>query len=98
MGEEMQIEKRMQKILDKITKTIQVETDIVNSDGIIVASSDKSRIGQQDAFIKADVTADEKISIYFSGRTYIKFNANSKSRVLFINGWELVGLSETIVF
>ncbi|MFY9176708.1 MAG: helix-turn-helix domain-containing protein [Caldicoprobacterales bacterium] len=76
MGEEMQIEKRMQKILDKIAKTIQVETDVVNFDGIIVASSDKSRIGNRENFIKTRVAAEKKNRFIFSGRTYIKFNVN----------------------
>ena len=32
----------MQKILDNMVKSIQVETDILDSNGMIVASSDKS--------------------------------------------------------
>ncbi len=73
----MLIENRMQNILDKVIKNIHVETDILNSEGIIVASSDKSRNGHRDAFIKESIISDEKNRFIFAGRTYMKFNTDA---------------------
>lgn len=41
----MLIERRIQRLLDKLVKSIQVDTNILDANGMVVASSDKSRIG-----------------------------------------------------
>lgn len=71
----MLIERHMQRILGKIAKSIQVEIDVLNSDGEIVASSNKPRIGIQEVFIKSNPNIEEKNRFIFGGRTYMKFNA-----------------------
>ncbi len=84
MGEKMQVEKRMQKVLYEITDSIQVEADIVNLDGIIVASSDQTRIGKQDSFIKTRNPSEKSNRFTHDGRTYIKFNA-SFNRIYYLS-------------
>lgn len=75
IGEKMLIERRIQKILDKVVKNIQMETDIFNSDGVVIASSDKSRVGIYNDFLNSDVILEEKNAFIFAGRTYMKINA-----------------------
>jgi len=41
----MLIEERIQKLLDKIYGSIQVQIDILDMNGTIVASSEKSLVG-----------------------------------------------------
>lgn len=91
-GEKMQIEKRMQKLLNEITDSIQVEADIVNLDGIIVASSDTTRIGKQDSYIKSRRAAETNNNFAYNGRTYTKFNANL-NRAYYLS---MMGTSEVI--
>ncbi|HHU79588.1 MAG: helix-turn-helix domain-containing protein [Caldicoprobacterales bacterium] len=70
------MEKRMQKILDNMVKSIQVETDILDSNGMIVASSDKSRIGGISPIVRSFSGEDEKAIFIDSNRTYMKFVAD----------------------
>jgi len=92
MGENMQVEKRMQKLLNKITDSIQVEADIVSLDGIIVASSDSTRIGKQDSSIQARSAVEENNRFTYAERTYIKFNTNL-NRTYYLS---MAGTSKTI--
>lgn len=73
----MLIERRMQKILEKVIKNIQIETDILNQEGVIVASNNKSRIGGRETFIMGNTIVEEKNKFIFNGRTYMKFKVNT---------------------
>lgn len=88
----MLIERHMQRILNKIAKSIQVEIDILDSDGEIVASSIKPRIGIRETFIRSSPNIEEKNRFIFGGRTYMKLNANI-NRVYFLS---MEGTSRTI--
>lgn len=74
-GEKMLIERRIQKVLDKVVRNIQMEADILDSDGVIVASSENSRIGKQENLIRYSDIPEEKNGFIFGGRTYMKINA-----------------------
>jgi carbohydrate diacid regulator len=80
----MLTEKRMQKILDKLVKSIQVETDILDANGTIVASSDKSRIGDTDFIVKGFVEEDDKALFIDNDRTFMKFTVE-KTLVYFLS-------------
>lgn len=69
----MLIEKRMQRLLDKIVDSIQVHADILDVNGTIVASSERDRIGTMEPFIKAETYMKDKNSFIYMGKTYIKF-------------------------
>jgi carbohydrate diacid regulator len=72
----MFMEKRMQKILDKLVRSLQVETDILDANGLIVASSDKSRIGGGGQIIRDVMEEDDKAIFIDNNRTYMKFTAD----------------------
>lgn len=72
----MLTERRMQKILDKLIKNIQVETDILDMNGMIVASSEKSRIGNTGSTVKEFVMEDDKAIFIDNNRTYMKFTVD----------------------
>ncbi|HHY82605.1 MAG TPA: hypothetical protein GX505_07990 [Clostridiales bacterium] len=76
-------EKRMQKILDKLIKSIQVETDILDANGVVVASSDKSRIGETSNLVKNFVGEDDKAIFIDNNHTYMKFTVD-KTLVYFL--------------
>jgi carbohydrate diacid regulator len=80
----MLTEKRMQKILDKLVKSIQVETDILDANGTIIASSDKSRIGEVDFIVKGFVEEDDKALFIDNDRTFMKFTVE-KTLVYFLS-------------
>ncbi|NLN40670.1 MAG: hypothetical protein GX160_01520 [Clostridiales bacterium] len=92
MGEKMQIEKRMQKVLNKIVNSIQIDADIINFDGTIVASSDTTRIGKQDSSIKTRGATEKTNKFTYDGRTYMKFNTNF-NRVYYLS---MVGTNEIV--
>ena len=76
VGEKMIREKRMQSILDKVVRNIQADTDILDIEGNVVASSDKSRIGSHNPYIKDNAAAQKEDKFIFAGRTYMKFQTN----------------------
>lgn len=80
----MLTEKRMQKILDKLVKSIQVDTDILDANGTIIASSDKSRIGEVDPIVKGFVEEDDKALFIDNDRTFMKFTVE-KTLVYFLS-------------
>jgi len=80
----MLVEKRMQKILDKLVKSIQVETDILDINGMIVASSDKSRIGETNFIVKGFVEEEDKAIFIDDNRTFMKFTVD-KTLVYFLS-------------
>lgn len=72
----MLTERRMQKLLDKLVKSLQVETDILDIHGVVVASSEKSRLGQSEPVIRDFVRESEKAIFIDGGKTYMKFQAD----------------------
>ncbi|MGI6538929.1 MAG: helix-turn-helix domain-containing protein [Caldicoprobacterales bacterium] len=79
----MLMEKRMQKILEKLVRSLQVETDILDANGMIVASSDKSRIGTMGDIMKSIVEEEDKAIFIDNNRTYMKFTVD-KSLTYFL--------------
>jgi len=69
----MLIEKRMQKILDKLSATIQVHVDILDMNGTIISSSEKDHIGMVEPFLKEEANTGGKNSFIYKGKTYVKF-------------------------
>ena len=80
----MLTEKRMQKILDKLVRSIQVETDILDVNGMIVASSDKSRVGDAGYIVKGFVEEEDKAIFIDNNRTFMKFTVD-KTLVYFLS-------------
>src|SRR5690554_2001393 len=80
----MLTEKRMQKILDRLVKNIQVETDILDANGMIIASSDKSRIGDTNFIVKEFVDEDDNALFIDNDRTFMKFTVE-KTLVYFLS-------------
>ncbi len=66
-------EKRMQKVLDKVIKNIQIPTSIIDITGTVVASSERETIGEMVPFIKKVIERDVKSSFVHEGRTYMRF-------------------------
>lgn len=69
----MLMERRMQKILDRLVKSLQVEIDVLDANGMIVASSDKGRIGDLGNIVKGLAEEDVNAIFIYSNRTYMKF-------------------------
>ena len=87
VGGEMVTEKRMQRILDRVIKGIRIETDILNSMGVIVASSDILRIGSSHSILGAGDTAGENQGFTYDGRTYLRFcTSNNRTYYLSMRG------------
>ncbi len=68
----MLTERRMQKIIDQLVKSIKIDIDILDSHSMIVASSDKSRVGEIGPNVK-NFTEDEDTVFIDNNRTYMKF-------------------------
>ncbi len=80
----MLTEKRMQKVLDKLIKSIQVETDILDIHGMIVASSEKARLGQSEPNVRDFLKEAEKSIFIDAGKTYMRFHVD-KSLIFFLS-------------
>jgi len=72
VGDQMLTERRMQKIIDQLVKSIKIDIDILDSHSMIVASSDKSRVGEIGPNVK-NFTEDEDTVFIDNNRTYMKF-------------------------
>lgn len=72
----MLIEQGIQKVLDKVARNIQLTTDIVDTAGMIVASSDKKRVGQIDLAVRDYNTVNDKLVFVYNGRTYMRFEVD----------------------
>lgn len=59
-------------MLDKVVRNIQVTTDIVDLTGVIVASSDRKRIGQAEPVVRDYDTINGKLTFVHNGRTYMR--------------------------
>ena len=72
----MQTGQRIQKLLDKIVRSIQVDADIVDSSGMIVASSSRKKIGEEEPAVKGyDIKAGKGVFAH-NGRTYMRLKLN----------------------
>jgi len=72
----MLTEQRMQKVLDRVAHNIQVTTDIVDPAGMIVASSDRERVGQAEPAVRDYDTINGRLTFVHNGRTYLKFSVD----------------------
>lgn len=72
-GNIMLTEQRIQKVLDKVVHNIQVTTDIVDTAGVIVASSDRERVGRAEPIVKDYDAINGKPTFVYNGRTYMRF-------------------------
>jgi carbohydrate diacid regulator len=72
----MLTEKRIQKILDKVIRSIQVVTDVVDLTGIIVASSDRKRVGQIDPTFNGCDIKEGKPTFVRNRKTYMRLMVN----------------------
>jgi len=82
----MLVEKRIQKLLDKLIKSIQVDTDILDANGMVVASSDKTRIGNLRSIAKELAEENDKAIFIDSNRTYMKFTVDNITYFLSMEG------------
>ena len=72
----MQTAQRMQKLLDRVVRNIQITTDIVDSTGEIVASCNKKRIGREEPVVKGNGINDGRGIFIHNGRTYMRFTVD----------------------
>ncbi len=82
----MLIERRIQRLLDKLVKSIQVDTNILDANGMVVASSDKSRIGSLENIAKELTEENDKAIFIDSNRTYMKFIVDNMTYLLSMEG------------
>lgn len=82
----MLMERRMQKIIDKMVKSLQVDMDIIDPNGMIVASNDMDRIGLMENIAKGLEEEDDKAIFIDSSRTYMKFTVDSLIYFLTMEG------------
>ncbi|HHU48335.1 MAG: PucR family transcriptional regulator [Caldicoprobacterales bacterium] len=80
------MERRMQKILDKLVKSLQVDTDILDANGMVVASSDKARIGHLGNIAEGLADEDDKAIFIDSYKTYMKFTVDKLTYILVMEG------------
>lgn len=73
----MPVERRMQRVLDKLVKNIQLDMDVLNYEGYIVASSLRDRIGTREDFLRSNATVEERDKFIYGGRTYMKLDPNT---------------------
>lgn len=94
----MLIEERIQKLLDKIYGSIQVQIDILDMNGTIVASSEKSQIGTIEPFLKDRTHTEGKNSFIYRGKTYMRFVIDkSLSYYLAVEGNDVASLNYCIL-
>ena len=82
----MLMERRMQKILDRLVKSLQVEIDVLDANGMIVASSDKARIGHLGNIAEGLADEDDKAIFIDSYKTYMKFTVDKLTYILVMEG------------
>ena len=68
----MLTEQRFQKLLEKAVRSIQVTTDIVDSAGVIIASSNRKRIGKEESVVRDYGTESSKAVFSQDNRTYMR--------------------------
>ncbi len=88
----MLTEQRMQKILDRVVKNIETTTDIVDTAGTIVASSDRERIGQAEPAVRDYDAINGSLTFVHNGRTYLKFSIDNTIAYFIV----MDGVSKTI--
>jgi len=76
----------MQKLLDKLVKSLQVDTDILDANGMVVASSNMSRVGHMGNIAKGLAEEDDNAIFIDSNRTYMKFTADKLTYFLTMEG------------
>ena len=80
----MLTERRMQKIIDKLIKNVQIDMDVLDTNGLIVASSDAARVGELDPAVKEFAIGDNDAIFIDNNRTYTKF-AVDKNMTYFLS-------------
>lgn len=90
----MLIEKRIQKLLNKIYENTQVRVDILDINGTIVASSEEAKIGDIELFFKSGENIEAKNSFIYNGKTYMKVVIdNTLSYYLSVEGKDKTSLN-----
>lgn len=89
---------KVQKLLDSIYGSIQVQIDILDMSGTIVASSEESRVGTIEPFLKDGINGEGKKSFIYRGRTYMRFVLDkSLSYYLSVEGTDEASLNYCIL-
>lgn len=73
----MLTEQKMQKVLDRVASSIELAIDIVDATGMIVASSDREKVGQAEPAVRDYDAINASLTFVHNGRTYLKFSIDN---------------------